>query len=135
MVNPSSESDFSRTTVPLKGEGRRGAIPQAAIVEFASEGQAGARTEAIARAAGVNKALLHDYFSGKHALCESVLDEVFRGLEESGMAGERVFRHFLMLLDRLANYRHLTGFLLHGMVLHRFRRNREREKDRHGDLP
>lgn len=124
MVNASSESDFARITARLKGEGRRGAILQAAIVEFASEGEAGARTEAIARAAGVNKALLHYYFSSKDALYEAVLEEVFRGFAESnlanlggsGTAGERVLRHFLMHFDRLANCRHLTGLLLHEMV-------------------
>lgn len=124
MVNNSSQSDFSRLTARLQGEGRRGAILQAAIVEFAREGEAGARTEAIARAAGVNKALLHYYFSTKEALYGAVLEEVFQGfaasnlanLEGPGTAGERLLRHFLMHFDRLANYPHLTGLLLHEMV-------------------
>ncbi|HEV7217637.1 MAG TPA: helix-turn-helix domain-containing protein, partial [Terriglobales bacterium] len=43
-------------------EESRAAILQAAVREFADEGIAGARTDAIARAAKVNKALLYYYF-------------------------------------------------------------------------
>ena len=52
---------------------------QAAIREFAREGVAGARTDAIARSAGVNKALLYYYFRDKEALYQAVLDYVFSG--------------------------------------------------------
>ncbi|MGH9515612.1 MAG: helix-turn-helix domain-containing protein, partial [Terriglobales bacterium] len=45
-----------------KPEESRAAILKAAVVEFAREGVAGARTDAIARAARVNKALLYYYF-------------------------------------------------------------------------
>ena len=41
---------------------------------------AGARTDAIARAAKVNKALLYYYFKDKEALYGAVLDQVFGGL-------------------------------------------------------
>ena len=41
---------------------------------------AGARTDAIARSAGVNKALLYYYFRDKEALYQAVLDEVFSGV-------------------------------------------------------
>jgi TetR/AcrR family transcriptional regulator len=64
-------------------EASRAAILQAAIVEFANEGVAGARTDAIARAAKVNKALLYYYFEDKEALYGAVLDHVFGGLSES----------------------------------------------------
>src|SRR5262250_2632785 len=57
----------------------RAAILKAAVREFAREGVAGARTEAIARSAGVNKALLYYYFKDKEALYQAVLDEVFSG--------------------------------------------------------
>jgi TetR/AcrR family transcriptional regulator len=53
---------------------------QAAVREFAQEGIAGARTDAIARAAKVNKALLYYYFKDKEALYGAVLDQVFAGL-------------------------------------------------------
>src|SRR5262249_7572422 len=57
----------------------RAAILKAAVREFAREGVAGARTDAIARSAGVNKALLYYYFKDKEALYQAVLDEVFGG--------------------------------------------------------
>jgi len=44
---------------------------------------AGARTDAIAHAAGVNKALLYYYFKDKETLYGAVLDQVFGGLKES----------------------------------------------------
>jgi TetR/AcrR family transcriptional regulator len=61
-------------------EESREAILQAAVAEFAEHGIAGARTDAIARAARVNKALLYYYFKDKEALYEAVLDHVFSGL-------------------------------------------------------
>lgn len=64
-------------------EASRAAILKAAVCEFAREGVAGARTDAIARAARVNKALLYYYFKDKDALYGAVLDEVFRGLTEA----------------------------------------------------
>jgi TetR/AcrR family transcriptional regulator len=61
-------------------EESRNAILQAALREFSVEGVAGARTDAIARAARVNKALLYYYFKDKDALYAAVLDKVFEGL-------------------------------------------------------
>ncbi len=58
----------------------RTAILQAALREFAHESLAGARTDAIARAAGVNKAMLYYYFRDKEQLYGAVLDHVFAGL-------------------------------------------------------
>src|SRR5450755_2768424 len=58
----------------------RASILKAAVVEFAEHGIAGARTDAIARAARVNKALLYYYFKDKDSLYEAVLDHVFGGL-------------------------------------------------------
>jgi TetR/AcrR family transcriptional regulator len=58
----------------------RAAILQAAVREISREGLAGARTDAIARAAKVNKALLYYYFKDKEALYGAVLDQVFGGL-------------------------------------------------------
>ena len=58
----------------------RAAILQAAVREFSREGVAGARIDAIARAARVNKALLYYYFKDKEALYGEVLDQVFAGL-------------------------------------------------------
>jgi len=61
-------------------EESRAAILKAAVAEFAELGIAGARTDAIARAAHVNKALLYYYFQDKDSLYEAVLDQVFSGL-------------------------------------------------------
>lgn len=63
-----------------KPEQSRAAILRAAVREFAREGVAGARTDAIARDARVNKALLYYYFKDKEALYGAVLDHVFGGL-------------------------------------------------------
>ena len=74
----------SARTIRLGTRGRpeqsRAAILKAAVREFAQEGVAGARTEAIARSAKVNKALLYYYFEDKEALYRAVLDQVFGGV-------------------------------------------------------
>jgi TetR/AcrR family transcriptional regulator len=64
-------------------EESRAAILQAAAQEFAQYGIAGARTDAIAREAHVNKALLYYYFKDKETLYGAVLDEAFSGLKTS----------------------------------------------------
>jgi TetR/AcrR family transcriptional regulator len=63
-------------------EKTRAAILKAAVHEFASEGVAGARTDQIARAAGVNKALLYYYFKDKEALYGAVVDFIFEGMRD-----------------------------------------------------
>jgi TetR/AcrR family transcriptional regulator len=72
----------SRSGTRGRPEQSRAAILRAAVREFSREGVAGARTDAIARAAGVNKALLYYYFKDKEALYDAVLDEVFSGVRE-----------------------------------------------------
>ena len=62
-------------------EESRAAILQAAAREFAEHGIAGARTDAIAREAHVNKALLYYYFEDKETLYGAVLDDAFAGLK------------------------------------------------------
>jgi TetR/AcrR family transcriptional regulator len=81
------KTEISKTRFGSRGrpEESRAAILQAAIREFSREGVAGARTDAIARAARVNKALLYYYFKDKDALYAAVLDEVFGGLTASVM--------------------------------------------------
>jgi TetR/AcrR family transcriptional regulator len=63
-----------------KKEQTRARILHAALHEFAAEGMEGARIDAIARAARVNKALLYYYFHDKEQLYGAVLDQVFSGL-------------------------------------------------------
>ncbi len=67
-------------------EESRAAILEAAVQEFSREGVAGARTDAIARAARVNKALLYYYFKDKDTLYGAVLDQAFGGLTTSLLA-------------------------------------------------
>src|ERR1700681_2170940 len=62
-------------------EESRAAILQAAAHEFAEHGISGARTDAIAREAHVNKALLYYYFKDKETLYGAVLDNAFSGLK------------------------------------------------------
>jgi TetR/AcrR family transcriptional regulator len=55
----------------------RAAILAAAGRIFATSGLAGARTDAIAAAAGVNKALLYYYFKSKESLYEAAVEDHF----------------------------------------------------------
>jgi len=81
-------SQVSRRRRPVPRMGSRGqpeesraAILQAAAQEFSEHGIAGARTDAIARAARVNKALLYYYFKDKETLYGAVLDNAFSGMK------------------------------------------------------
>lgn len=56
-------------------ERSRERILDAALEEFASHGYAGARVEAIARSAGLNKQLISHHFGGKRALYQAVMEE------------------------------------------------------------
>src|ERR1700757_77741 len=64
-------------------EESRAAILEAAALEFAEFGIAGARTDSIAREARVNKALLYYYFKDKETLYGAVLDDAFSGLKDT----------------------------------------------------
>jgi TetR/AcrR family transcriptional regulator len=81
----SSKLGPSRRRMGSRGqpEESRAAILRAAATEFAEHGIAGARTDAIASAAKVNKALLYYYFEGKETLYGAVLDNAFSGMKES----------------------------------------------------
>lgn len=67
-------------------EQTKAAILRFALREFAAHGVAGARTGAIARAAGVNKALIHYYFENKETLYGATLDAVFAELSRTLIA-------------------------------------------------
>jgi len=64
----------------------RAAILAAAERIFAKAGLAGARTDDIAAAAGVNKALLYYYFKSKDGLYEAVLEDHFREFNQRALA-------------------------------------------------
>ena len=55
-------------------ERTRQALLDAALVEFAAKGLAGARVEAIAARAGVNKQLISYYFGGKEGLYDALIE-------------------------------------------------------------
>ncbi len=100
-------------------DARRERILRAAIAEFSQHGLAGARTEAIAVGAGVNKALLYYYFHGKidlyaaalEASAAQMLGSAMRALDHEGSAGERLLRTALNHFDRIAS-RHEYGRLM-----------------------
>jgi TetR/AcrR family transcriptional regulator len=83
-------------------EKTRAAILKAALEEFSHEGVAGARTDEIARRAGVNKALLYYYFKDKEGLYAASLEQVFSGLSTRIMAV--LERTDLPPRQRLLNY-------------------------------
>ena len=91
-------------------EESRAAILRAAVREFAEHGIAGARTDAIARAAGVNKALLYYYFKDKESMYAAVLDQVFTGLRErvfaslegNALPGEKMLSYVGAYFDYIA---------------------------------
>ena len=58
-------------------EHTRASILDAAEEEFAQNGLAGARTEAIASRTGVTKAMLYYYFESKEGLYQAVLERAF----------------------------------------------------------
>ena len=92
----------------------RDAILQAALAEFAQEGLAGARVDAIAASAGVNKALLYYYFHDKETLYGAVLDRFIVRLTERLMreldgvvpVGERLLRYTCAQFDCVAESPH-----------------------------
>lgn len=90
----------------------RAAILHAAIREFARKGVAGARTDAIARGAGVNKALLYYYYRDKDTLYGAALDHVLRQrldlllpvLHEGLPPRETILRYAGALFDYFAEH-------------------------------
>jgi AcrR family transcriptional regulator len=72
-------------------ERTRAALLDAALVEFAAHGRAGARTSAIAARAGVNKQLISHHFGGKDGLYAALVarwqaDEAAYGGEQTPLA-------------------------------------------------
>jgi len=105
----------SRTarTQTERADQTRARILDAAIGEFSENGLAGARTEHIAEAAGVNKALLYYYFKSKQALYAAALEAVaervvassLASLQKGRSAGERVVQFALNHFDRIYSQR------------------------------
>ena len=106
----------------------RARILDASIHEFSENGLAGARTEQIAEAAGVNKALLYYYFKSKEGLYAAALESIAVGVRASGLAtlnanasaGERFLKSALEHFDRIHTNWRFQSLMQQEMVrLHR----------------
>ena len=79
-------------------ERSRAALLDAAEIEFGEKGLAGARVEAIAARAGLNKQLISYYFNGKQGLYDAILERWYareRGFDTPGTTlVELVLRYF-----------------------------------------
>jgi TetR/AcrR family transcriptional regulator len=102
----------------------RAAILGAAEDLFARAGLDGARTEAIASAAGVNKALLYYYFKSKEDIYLAVLDShrkafLDRGLEilsRKRPAREVLLEFVSAHFDFISSHRHYPGLFQRSMM-------------------
>ena len=105
-------------------EKTRAAILKAALEEFSHEGVTGARTDEIARRAGVNKALLYYYFKNKESLYTAAFEEVLRDVMESTIAvlafkctaGEHLLRLALNHFDRILTQHEFQSLMQQEMV-------------------
>jgi AcrR family transcriptional regulator len=79
-------------TVAEPGPNRnsRKLVADAATAEFAEHGYAGARTERIAKQAGVNKQLLFYYFGSKAGLYQGILDAAAEELRAAVTSGTSI---------------------------------------------
>jgi TetR/AcrR family transcriptional regulator len=92
----------------------REAILEAAERIFADKGLEGARTEALAAAAGVNKALLYYYFESKEGLYRAVLEgyladfnrHALEVLSALGSARSLLLRYINLNFDFIGAHRH-----------------------------
>ena len=99
-------------------------ILDAAIKEFSVHGLAGARTDAIARSAGVNKALLYYYFKDKDALYTATLEDVMTAAVRATAVifaldctpGEQLLRLALNHFDRILSQGHFQSLMQQEMV-------------------
>jgi TetR/AcrR family transcriptional regulator len=116
----------TRKTQDRSGRTRR-KILRAAVREFSAHGLSGARTDAIAQSAGVNKALLYYYFKGKQGLYAAAVEEVsgevvknaLAALDPAYSAGERLLRSAVTHFDRILTQREFQSLMQQEMV--RFR--------------
>ncbi len=102
----------------------RSRILDAALTEFAAHGLAGARTDRIAQAAGVNKALLYYYFESKENLYLAALEMISAKIRDRTLAvflrecspGERVLRSALEHFDRILTQHEFQGLMQQEMI-------------------
>jgi len=109
---------------PDRAAETRARILDAALHEFSAHGLAGARTEQIAAAAGVNKALLYYYFESKEKLYLAALEMVAGRVRDRSMAvflrdaspGERILRTALDHFDRILTQREFQSLMQQEMM-------------------
>jgi TetR/AcrR family transcriptional regulator len=118
---------MSKKPIPLRqdrADQTRTNILRAAIREFSAKGLAGARTNAIAESAGVNKALLYYYFKSKSGLYEAAFEEIATEVAQQTLAaldprhspGERLLRAALNHFDRILTKLEFQSLLQQEMV-------------------
>jgi TetR/AcrR family transcriptional regulator len=99
-------------------------ILRAAVREFSTHGLSGARTDAIAKSAKVNKALLYYYFKDKQGLYAAAVEEVsgevvknaLAALDPAYSAGERLLRSAVNHFDRILTQREFQSLMQQEMV-------------------
>ena len=97
---------------PQPEPGSRDRLFAAAAAEFAARGFAGANVDRIARAAGVNKAMIYYHFHSKAALYQEILGEMFHAVGEriravaaSGATPEQKLEQFVAAIAEAAEAR------------------------------
>jgi len=121
-MTPSATS--SPAAISIRNPETRAAILAAAGRIFAKSGIAGARVDAIAAAARVNKALLYYYFKSKQGLFEAVVEDHFSEfnrqalevLNAPGSARAVLLRYVSLHLDFISA-RHQSAPLFHQLTM------------------
>jgi len=83
-VSGESSGEIPSEAVQRNPERTRARILMAARTEFSQKGLGGARVNAIAKMAGVNKQLIYYYFEDKEKLYTEVLEQAYRDIRERG---------------------------------------------------
>jgi TetR/AcrR family transcriptional regulator len=114
----------SKLTAADPSDKTREKILRAALQEFSAHGLAGARTDAIAESAKVNKALLYYYFENKESLYTAAFEEALRSVLKNTLAvldtkctpGEHLLRLALNHFDRILTQHEFQSFMQQEMV-------------------
>src|SRR5208337_4368541 len=114
MPRRSSHRLATRNSRHHNSAATREAILEAAERIFGDEGLEGARTDALAAAAGVNKALLYYYFGSKEGLYRAVLEgyladfnrHALNVLSAPGSARSLLLRYINLNFDFIGAHRH-----------------------------
>ena len=87
MASSASAAPANVVELRTRDAGRtQQAILRAAMVEFADKGLGGARIDAIAERAGINKRLIYYYFEGKDRLFLAVLEQTYDDIRSAEQA-------------------------------------------------